>query len=45
VHPAFGSDWTGVFDLRRAMAKRTGTGMPSPSQLRRQFARWRRVLR
>ena len=44
VHHAFGSDWTGVFNLRRAMAKRAGTGMPGPSQLRRQFARWRKVL-
>jgi argininosuccinate lyase len=44
VHDAFGPDWTGVFNLRRAMAKRAGTGMPSPSQLRRQFVRWRKVL-
>jgi argininosuccinate lyase len=44
VHEAFGSDWTKVFDLRRAMARRSGTGMPGPSPLRRQFARWRRVL-
>ncbi len=44
MHPAFASDWTGVFNLRRAMAKRRGTGMPGPVQLQRQLARWRRTL-
>jgi argininosuccinate lyase len=44
VHPAFASDWTGGFNLRRAMAKRRGTGMPGPAQLRRQLARWRKAL-
>jgi len=44
VHPAFASDWTGVFNLRRVMAKRRGTGMPGPIQLRRQLARWRKAL-
>ena len=45
VHTAFGDDWAQVFDLKRALAKRTGTGMPGPAQVKRQFARWRRVLR
>ncbi len=45
VHPAFGPDWTEVFDLGRAMAARRGTGMPGPAQLARQFARWKRLLR
>lgn len=45
VHAAFGDDWAQVFDLKRALAKRTGTGMPGPTQVKRQFARWRRVLR
>jgi argininosuccinate lyase len=44
VHPAFASDWIGVFNLHRAMAKRRGTGMPGPVELRRQLARWRRTL-
>ena len=44
VHPAFGADWVGVFDLRRAMAARSGPGMPGPAQLRRQFARWHKLL-
>ncbi len=27
VHPRFAADWVKVFDLERALAKRTGTGM------------------
>lgn len=45
VHPAFGSDWRAVFDLKRALARRKGTGMPGPVQVARQFARWRKALR
>ncbi len=44
IHPAFGSDWQQVFDLKRAMARRRGTGMPGPVQIRRQLARWRKAL-
>lgn len=44
LHPAFGADWITVFGLKRAMNKRTGTGMPGPTQIKRQFARWRRLL-
>jgi argininosuccinate lyase len=44
VHPAFGSDWVDVFDLKRALAKRSGTGMPGPKQLAKQLARWRFLL-
>jgi argininosuccinate lyase len=44
VHAAFAADWTKVFDLRRAMAARSGTGMPGPAQVRRQLARWRKAL-
>jgi argininosuccinate lyase len=45
IHAGFGPDWTKVFDLRAALAKRAGPGMPAPAQLKRQFARWARVLR
>ncbi len=45
VHPAFAADWSDVFDLKRALAKREGTGMPGPKQVARQFARWRKALR
>jgi argininosuccinate lyase len=44
VHPAFKADWVECFDLTKAMARRTGTGMPGPVQVRRQFARWRKLL-
>ena len=44
VHTAFGPDWSEVFDLERAMAKRSGVGMPGPARVRRELARWRKVL-
>lgn len=44
VHAGYGDDWISVFDLKRAIAKREGTGMPGPKQVARQFARWRKVL-
>lgn len=44
VHPKFGNDWAQVFDLKRAMAMRKGTGMPGPAQVKKQLARWRRLL-
>ncbi len=44
VHPEFGKDWTTVFDLRRALARRAGPGMPGPAQVRRQLRGWRRRL-
>lgn len=44
VHAAFAADWDQIFDLRRALAKRRGTGMPGPAQVARQFKRWRKSL-
>ncbi|MEN9663073.1 MAG: argininosuccinate lyase [Verrucomicrobiota bacterium] len=44
VHAAFGADWSKVFDLHTALSKRTGTGMPGPQQVTRQFARWKKLL-
>ncbi len=44
VHPGFGADWADVFDLKRALSKRTGTGMPGPRQVARQLARWQKQL-
>ncbi len=44
IHPGFGADWASVFDLKRALAKRRGTGMPGPAQLEKQFKRWSRRL-
>jgi argininosuccinate lyase len=44
VHAAFGADWNKVFDLKRALAARRGTGMPGPAQIAKQFARWKKTL-
>lgn len=44
IHPAFGADWMQVFDLKRALAKRTGPGMPGPAQVAKQFKRWKKLL-
>jgi argininosuccinate lyase len=44
-HAAFEADWAGVFDLKRALAKREGTGMPGPKQVAKQFKRWAKVLK
>jgi argininosuccinate lyase len=44
IHPAIGRNWIEVFDLRKAMARRNGTGMPGPAQLQRQLARWDKIL-
>jgi argininosuccinate lyase len=44
VHPAFQADWTGAFHLGKAMARRTGTGMPGPVQVVRQYKRWVKLL-
>jgi argininosuccinate lyase len=45
VNSAFEADWADVFDLKRALARREGTGMPGPKQVARQFARWKKVLK
>ncbi len=44
LHPGFAADWIEVFDLKRALAKRRGTGMPGPAQVAKQFARWKKLL-
>ena len=44
IHPAFKADWVDSFDLKKAMARRKGTGMPGPAQIARQFKRWQKLL-
>jgi len=44
IHPKLGEDWAVVFDLKRAAARREGTGMPGPRQVKKQLARWRKRL-
>ncbi len=45
INPAFVDGWEQVFDLKRALAKREGTGMPGPKQMARQFTRWEKTLK
>jgi argininosuccinate lyase len=40
----FGRDALGVFDLKRAMAKRNLTGAPGTKEVAKQLARWREQL-
>ena len=44
IHAGYGDDWAVVFDLKRAMAMRKGTGMPGPAQVKKQFVRWKKLL-
>jgi argininosuccinate lyase len=44
IHAGFGPDWANVFDLARAMARRRGTGMPGPAQVKKQLTGWRKRL-
>jgi argininosuccinate lyase len=44
VDKAFGRDALGVFDLKRAMAKRNLTGAPGTKEVAKQLARWREQL-
>jgi argininosuccinate lyase len=44
IHAALAADWTEVFDLKRALVRRTGTGMPGPAQVARQLALWGKRL-
>ena len=44
IHPAFRKNWVESFHLAKAMARRTGTGMPGPAQVKRQLRRWEKLL-
>jgi argininosuccinate lyase len=44
VDKKFGRDALGVFDLKRAMAKRNLTGAPGTREVAKQLARWREQL-
>jgi argininosuccinate lyase len=41
---AFGEDVREVFDVRKALGRRSTTGSPSPENISRQIARWRELL-
>jgi argininosuccinate lyase len=44
IDPRFEATVSGVFDLKRAMARRRSVGSPGAGEVRRQLARWRRRL-
>ncbi len=39
-----GDDWREVFDLGRAMSRRSGVGMPGPDPVRKAVAGWKQAL-
>lgn len=45
LHPLFGADAAGVFDLQAAMSRRTMAGAPGTKEVARQLAHWRKQLR
>jgi argininosuccinate lyase len=44
VDKNFGADAPAVFDLEKAMAQRKMTGAPSPKEVKKQLARWRKMF-
>jgi argininosuccinate lyase len=44
IEPKFGRDVLAVFDLKSALARRKLTGAPGTGEVRKQLARWRRLL-
>lgn len=44
VDKTFTADVTTVFDLKKAMARRKLTGAPGTAEVKKQLARWRKVL-
>jgi len=44
VHDAFAEDVRNVFNLKEAMARRTSTGAPGTAEVRKQLARWTKLL-
>ena len=44
IDPALGGEVLDVFDLKKALARRNLVGAPSPQQVARQLARWRKTL-
>lgn len=44
ICPLLTPDWSEVFDLDNALAKRDGPGMPGPSQVAQRIQHWKKVL-
>ena len=45
INPAFDADAVGVFDLEAALSRRLMTGAPGTREVRRQVARWQKILK
>jgi argininosuccinate lyase len=45
IHPALGDDWVGVFDGKRALARRNTTGGTAPQAVRKQIQQARAALK
>ena len=45
VHPTLAKGWREIFDASKALSRRENRGMPGPKQVKKELARWRRVLR
>jgi argininosuccinate lyase len=43
VEKKFGADALGVFNLKRALARRQATGAPGTNEVRKQLARWKKL--
>ena len=44
IHEAFAEDVRDIFNLKRAMARRTGIGAPGTAEVQKQLARWSKLL-
>ena len=44
IDSTFTADVTSVFDLKKAMSRRTLTGSPGTAEVKKQLARWRKTL-
>ena len=44
IHPKLESDWTRVFNLKRALERRERPGMPGPGQVNARIEHWKREL-
>src|SRR6185369_11144676 len=44
IEKSFGPDATEIFDLRKSMERRKITGAPGTAEVKKQLARWRRLL-
>jgi argininosuccinate lyase len=45
IDPLFGEDAPAVFNLQKALAQRDLIGAPGPKQVRKQIARWHKILK